>query len=60
VWWATTRTGPDVGSNIARQWLDRDGVDMIVDVPTLGGAGRARASRARRTGPHQLIRATAT
>jgi len=25
---------PDVGSNIARQWIDRDGVDMILDVPT--------------------------
>ena len=25
---------PDVGSNIARQWLDRDGIDMIIDVPT--------------------------
>jgi pantoate--beta-alanine ligase len=25
---------PDVGSNIARQWFDRDGVDVIVDVPT--------------------------
>ncbi|BBK33716.1 amino acid/amide ABC transporter substrate-binding protein (HAAT family) [Stella humosa] len=25
---------PDVGSNIARQWIDRDGVDTIVDVPT--------------------------
>ncbi|MFT8244451.1 ABC transporter substrate-binding protein [Roseomonas sp. BN140053] len=24
---------PDVGSNIARQWYDRDGVDAIVDVP---------------------------
>ncbi|MGC1780609.1 MAG: ABC transporter substrate-binding protein [Xanthobacteraceae bacterium] len=24
---------PDVGSNIARQWFDADGVDMIVDVP---------------------------
>ena len=23
----------DVGSNIARQWYDRDGVDVIVDVP---------------------------
>ena len=23
----------DVGSNIARQWYDRDGVDLIVDVP---------------------------
>ncbi|MGH7102253.1 MAG: ABC transporter substrate-binding protein [Acetobacteraceae bacterium] len=25
---------PDVGSTIARQWFDRDGVDAIVDVPT--------------------------
>ena len=25
---------PDVGSNIARQWMDRDGVDVIIDVPT--------------------------
>ena len=25
---------PDVGSNVARQWLDVDGVDAIVDVPT--------------------------
>jgi branched-chain amino acid transport system substrate-binding protein len=25
---------PDVGANIARQWIDRDGVDTIVDVPT--------------------------
>lgn len=25
---------PDIGSNIARQWYDRDGVDVIVDVPT--------------------------
>jgi len=24
----------DVGSNIARQWIDVDGVDVIVDVPT--------------------------
>jgi branched-chain amino acid transport system substrate-binding protein len=24
---------PDVGANIARQWFDRDGVDMITDVP---------------------------
>ncbi|MCA0449088.1 MAG: ABC transporter substrate-binding protein [Proteobacteria bacterium] len=29
---------PDVGSNIARQWFDRDGVDMIVDVPNSGVA----------------------
>ncbi|WP_372095460.1 ABC transporter substrate-binding protein [Tistrella mobilis] len=25
---------PDIGSNIANQWYDRDGVDVIVDVPT--------------------------
>ena len=25
---------PDIGSNIARQWMDVDGVDVIVDVPT--------------------------
>ncbi|HEY9567926.1 MAG TPA: ABC transporter substrate-binding protein [Thalassobaculum sp.] len=25
---------PDIGSNIARQWFDTEGVDMIADVPT--------------------------
>jgi branched-chain amino acid transport system substrate-binding protein len=25
---------PDVGSTVARQWLDRDGIDVVVDVPT--------------------------
>lgn len=25
---------PDIGANIARQWYDREGVDVIVDVPT--------------------------
>jgi branched-chain amino acid transport system substrate-binding protein len=25
---------PDVGSSIARKWIDADGVDMILDVPT--------------------------
>src|SRR5215831_11991889 len=25
---------PEVGSSIARQWYDADGVDVIVDVPT--------------------------
>ena len=25
---------PDVGAGIARQWLDRDGVDAIIDVPS--------------------------
>ena len=25
---------PDIGSGIARQWYDRDGVDVILDVPT--------------------------
>jgi len=25
---------PDVGAGIARQWLDREGVDVIADVPS--------------------------
>ncbi len=25
---------PDVGANLARQWFDQDGVDVIIDVPT--------------------------
>ena len=25
---------PDIGSNLARQWMDTEGVDVIVDVPT--------------------------
>ena len=25
---------PDIGAGIVRQWLDRDGVDMVLDVPT--------------------------
>ncbi len=25
---------PDIGANIARQWYDQDGVDVIMDVPT--------------------------
>src|SRR5215475_11312247 len=25
---------PDIGSSIARQWFDHDGVSMIADVPT--------------------------
>jgi branched-chain amino acid transport system substrate-binding protein len=25
---------PDVGSTVVRQWFDRDGVDVVVDVPT--------------------------
>jgi branched-chain amino acid transport system substrate-binding protein len=29
---------PDVGSGIARQWYDVDGVDMVVDVPNSGVA----------------------
>ncbi len=29
---------PDVGSSIARQWIDRDKVDVIVDVPNSGVA----------------------
>ena len=29
---------PDVASNLARQWYDQDGVDLIVDVPTSSAA----------------------
>ncbi len=29
---------PDVASNIARQWFDRDGVDALVDVPASSAA----------------------
>src|ERR1700731_226881 len=29
---------PDIGSNVARQWFERDGVDMILDVPNSGVA----------------------
>jgi branched-chain amino acid transport system substrate-binding protein len=29
---------PDVGVNLVRQWIDRDGVDVIVDVPSSGVA----------------------
>ncbi len=29
---------PDVASNIARQWFDRDGVDAVVDVPASSAA----------------------
>ncbi|HEY9011594.1 MAG TPA: ABC transporter substrate-binding protein [Devosia sp.] len=29
---------PDIASNIARQWYDTDGVDLIVDVPTSSAA----------------------
>nr|WP_245501049.1 ABC transporter substrate-binding protein [Lichenibacterium minor] len=29
---------PDTGSNVARQWFDQDGVDVIVDVPNSGVA----------------------
>ncbi len=25
---------PDVGANIVRQWYDRDGVDLVIDIPT--------------------------
>ncbi len=32
--YADHQNKPDVGVGIARQWLDRDGVDMIADVPS--------------------------
>ena len=38
---------PDLGASIAAQWFDRDGVDMLIDVPTssvaLAVAGVAKA-----------------
>jgi branched-chain amino acid transport system substrate-binding protein len=34
VLYADHQNKPDVGSNIARQWIDVDHVDVIVDVPT--------------------------
>src|SRR5882672_9319966 len=35
---AAHQNKPDVGSSIARQWLDVDKVDVIVDVPNSGVA----------------------
>ncbi len=32
--YADHQNKPDLGAGIARQWYDRDGVDMILDVPT--------------------------
>ncbi|MDB5375178.1 MAG: uncharacterized protein JWP04_3820 [Belnapia sp.] len=29
---------PDVAANLARQWLDRDGIDALIDVPTSSAA----------------------
>src|SRR6188474_3174430 len=34
VLFADHQNKPDVGAGIARQWFDRDGVDMITDVNT--------------------------
>lgn len=34
VLFADHQNKPDVGTSLARQWLERDGVDVIVDVPT--------------------------
>ena len=32
--YADHQNKPDIGAGIARQWYDREGVDMILDVPT--------------------------
>ena len=32
--YADHQNKPDIGVSIARQWIDRDGVDMLLDVPT--------------------------
>ena len=48
---------PDVAVELARQWFDRDGVDMIVDVPNSAVGARRRADRAREEqGLHQFRR----
>jgi branched-chain amino acid transport system substrate-binding protein len=47
----------DVGSQIARQWYDSDGVDVIVDVPNSGvGARREPGDEGQGQGVHQLRR----
>ena len=38
VLFADHQNKPDLGAAIARQWFDRDGVDVIVDVPTSSAA----------------------
>ena len=44
---------PDIGVSVAKQWCDRDGVDMIVEVANsavaLAVAGVAQARRTRST-----------
>jgi branched-chain amino acid transport system substrate-binding protein len=35
---ADDQNKPDIGSNIARQWIDQDGIDVIADVPTSSAA----------------------
>ncbi len=50
---------PDVGATIARQWFDRDGVDVIVDVPN-SGVGLAVAQVAREKDKVFLVSGAAT
>jgi len=46
--YADHQNKPDIGAGIARQWYDRDGVDVILDVPTssvalaVGGVAREK------------------
>src|SRR4051812_155416 len=48
---------PDIGSNLARQWIDVDGGDVIVDGPTSsvalagGGGGEAKGKGVARPRP---------
>lgn len=45
---------PDVGSNIARQWYDTQGVDAIFDVPTSSVALAVhQITREKKQGTHQ-------
>jgi branched-chain amino acid transport system substrate-binding protein len=50
---------PDVGSQIARQWLDTDKVDVIVDVPN-SGVALAVSQIARDKGKALLVSGAAT
>lgn len=34
VLFADHQNKPDVGASLTRQWIDRDGVDLVIDVPT--------------------------
>ena len=51
---------PDLAVSIARQWFDRDGVDVLMDVPTssvaLAQTDQTRRSRWRKRSQHIVCR----